>query len=117
MRKLLAAVALGALLLAACSSSPQDSLANDQRTLNGLQTAVANAQAEVSTDQTNVAADMPAPADECTALQQAGSSCTPTRHHLNQDEAQEAKDEATLKADEFKLQVAQDQLKKDESSG
>lgn len=47
-----------------------------------------------------------------------GRTCTvapPTRHRLSQDKAQERKDLAELKADEFNLQVAEDQLNRDES--
>ena len=70
----------------------------------------------VSTDKKNVADDTGLDASQCAALQSLGQPCpSPTRHHLRQDKTQERKDEAKLKADEFNLQVADDQLKKDES--
>jgi hypothetical protein len=92
--------------------------------VNSLQALVSQDGARVSTDQTNVAIDT-APMTEQQTSQcgtytaETGQPCPnqPTSPRLRQDNAQERKDEARLKADEFKLQVAQDQLKKDESSG
>jgi hypothetical protein len=106
-----------ALLIAGCSST--HSLAQDQQVVNSLQARVNQEKAGVSTDQTNIAADKATDLG-CAIQGQLSSSLNcpvyvQPRHHLHQDEAQERKDEANLKADKFNLQVAEDQLKKDES--
>jgi hypothetical protein len=107
-------------LAAGCSST--HSLAQDQQAANRLHALVSQDQARVSIDQTNVAIDM-SPLREQQTVQcgaytaETGKPCPnqPTSPGLRQDEAQERKDEAKLKTDDFNLQVAVEQLNKDET--
>lgn len=100
----LGSMALVAAILAGCSSSPPVSLANDQAAVNRLEALVQSEQDNL----VNVAHG------HCTPdPTQAGTvdcpELTPQQMQANTARAQRA-----LTKNEFKLQVAKDQLKKDE---
>lgn len=103
--KRMALLLMAGMVAVGCSSPPHVSLANDQAAVNAAQAAVAGDQAS----QQALTAGTPQSV-EC--LGDPGSAvCLAYEHNLN---AQGAKLDAKLKADQFKLQVAEDQLKKDE---
>ena len=97
------------LLLAACSSTPHNSIATDQRAVDVARGAVARDQSA----QCTVSATLTARCFGAQSTAQAIGCAT----NFQRCEAAVSKATAKLKADEFKLQVAQDQLKKDESGG
>lgn len=90
---------LGVLLAAGCSSTPPMSLSKDQATVDVDQSAVARDQISLQ------------PYTHSSTSQ--AISCAVSSKRCS---AADSKSEAKLKTDEFKLQVARDQLKKDESA-
>jgi hypothetical protein len=103
-------VLLAGLMLAACSSPPPHSLANDQRAVDAAQAAVARDQQAMSVY------THPSQAQAISCAVTASTSGANTSPGCP-GSVVESKDQANLKVDHFKLQVAQDQLKKDESGG
>jgi hypothetical protein len=86
-------------------------LADDQRAVDG-------AQAAVSADQTQLAPYSDLSTTQAIACATLPSTTTPTTALSDcPDSPTEAQLKAKLRADEFKLQVAKDQLKKAESGG
>jgi hypothetical protein len=85
-----------------CSSAPHVSLATDQAAVNHWQSAVQQDQATLYSDRRAAVAD--------------GALCIPGSPTNGQfcNAPSDASDQAKLKSDQFSLQVAQDQLKKDE---
>jgi hypothetical protein len=104
-------------LAAGCSSHP--SLAQDQAAVNRAQAtvsadqlAVDQAQATYQTD-----SDVPISPFSVAACVQGSAGCpdATVNPQLSKDQTAINRDQAKLTADRFKLQVAQDQLKKDEN--
>lgn len=87
--------------MAGCLWSHPVSLANDQKAINSAQTAIARDENALAV--TNIST--PSEAIACATGEATQTSCFPNQSKL----------EARLKAARFKLQVAKDQLKKDES--
>jgi hypothetical protein len=99
-------ILIAGLMLAACSSPSQDSLASDQRAVEVAQAAVARDEAALpcSTLSSNVeSACVAESTSQAISCATAGTDCPPSVSSL----------QAKLKAAEFKLQMAQNRLKKD----
>ena len=99
-------ILIAGLMLAACSSPPQDSLASDQRSVEVAQAALERDEAALpcTTLSSNVeSACVAESTSQAISCATAGKDCPPAVSKL----------QAKLKAAEFKLQVAQNQLKKD----
>jgi hypothetical protein len=113
-RRMVVAILVGGLTLAACSS--HDSLANDQRAVDAAQTAAARDQAalnDFSSLSTSQVISCAVASQELTAP--GVPATTSSLPSYCPGSSAYSRLQAKLNADEFKLQVAEDQLKKDES--
>jgi hypothetical protein len=107
-RRMVGVIVMGGLTLAACSS-PHDSLASDQRAVDALQAAVARDHAALSDFSSLSTSQVVSCAVASNAASSLPSYCPGSPAY--------SRVKAKFYADEIKLQVAQDQLKKDESGG
>ena len=105
------------LLLAGCSGcSSGQNLAQDQAVVDRAQAAVNADQAALTQARAAYQNDADTPAELACSLQQPqpGAAGCPGNPQQAADQTAINKDQAKLERDQFKLQVAQDQLKRDE---
>ena len=111
----------GAFVFTSCSSGPN--LAQDQAKVNQLQARVSSDHQAAVDAESKYGADLGTQSTPCTEQQQLSTDIShycvqsASTSMITQDHALLSQAAARLQKDRFNLQVAQDQLKKDESGG